>query len=154
VIFLENQIKDIINDNIKELIFNSNNIVDTENIAYLFAKYSSNKMVIALDGELGSGKTIFMKGFAKYYNIEKEVSSPTFTIVNEYSNNIFHFDVYRIKDEEDFLNNIGIDYFDKGICIIEWANLIKNILPKRTIFIEISKDKANENKRLIHIWRK
>lgn len=151
---MEEQIKEIINDNIKELNFSSNSVLDTQNIAYLFAKYSSNKMVISLDGELGSGKTVFMKGFAKYFNIENEVSSPTFTIVNEYSNNIFHFDVYRIKNEEDFLNNIGIDYFDKGICIIEWADIIKNILPRRTIFIEISKDKADENKRLIHIWRK
>ena len=151
---MEEQIKGIINDNIKELNFNSNSVLDTQNIAYLFAKYSLNKMVISLDGELGSGKTVFMKGFAKYFNIENEVSSPTFTIVNEYSNNIFHFDVYRIKNEEDFLNNIGIDYFDKGICIIEWADIIKNILPRRTIFVEISKDKADENKRLIHIWRK
>ena len=151
---MEEQIKEIFNDNIKELFFYSNSTLDTQNIAYIFAKYSSNKTVISLDGELGSGKTVFMKGFAKYFNIENEVSSPTFTIVNEYSNNIFHFDVYRIKNEEDFLNNIGIDYFDKGICIIEWADIIKNILPRRTIFIKISKDKTDENKRLIHIWRR
>ena len=95
-----------------------------------------------------------MSGFAEYFGIEDEISSPTFTIVNEYSNNIFHFDVYRIKDESEFINSIGDEYFDRGICVIEWADIIKNILPRRTIFIDITKDEILENIRNVHIWRK
>ncbi len=151
---MEEEIKKILNNEIKELFLVSDCVEYTNKIGQLFAKYSKNNQIIGLNGELGSGKTAFMSGFAVYYNILKEVSSPTFTIVNEYSNNIFHFDVYRIKNEDEFLNSIGDEYFDKGICIIEWVNIIKNILPKRTIFIDIEKDEKNTNIRNIHIWRK
>ena len=152
MIFLEKQLRSLLNDELKDIELISNSIDKTKEIAYLIAKYSTNNLILALNGELGSGKTTFMQGFAKYFNIENQVSSPTFTIVNEYSNNIFHFDVYRLKNEEDFLNSIGDEYFNKGICIIEWAQVIQNILPKRTIFIDIKKDSTNN--RLIHIWRK
>ncbi len=96
-----------------------------------------------------------MKGIADYFNIEDDVSSPTFTIVNEYSNfdfPIFHFDVYRIKDSLQFENSIGLDYFDLGLCIIEWGEIIEDILPKGTILIEITK--LDENRRNINIRRK
>ena len=149
---MEKQLRSLLNDELKDIELISNSIDKTKEIAYLIAKYSTNNLILALNGELGSGKTTFMQGFAKYFNIENQVSSPTFTIVNEYSNNIFHFDVYRLKNEEDFLNSIGDEYFNKGICIIEWAQVIQNILPKRTIFIDIKKDSTNN--RLIHIWRK
>ena len=127
---------------------------DTKKLGKIFASLSTKNTCIALNGELGSGKTVFMSGFAEYFGIEDEISSPTFTIVNEYSNNIFHFDVYRIKDESEFINSIGDEYFDRGICVIEWADIIKNILPRRTIFIDITKDEILEKIRNIHIWRK
>lgn len=149
-----NKIKDLINGNIKEMFITSSSMKDTKKLGKIFASLSTKNTCIALNGELGSGKTVFMSGFAEYFGIEDEISSPTFTIVNEYSNNIFHFDVYRIKDESEFINSIGDEYFDRGICVIEWADIIKNILPRRTIFIDITKDEILENIRNIHIWRK
>ena len=149
-----NKIKDLINGNIKEMFITSSSMEDTKKLGKIFASLSTKNTCIALNGELGSGKTVFMCGFAEYFGIEDEISSPTFTIVNEYSNNIFHFDVYRIKDESEFINSIGDEYFDRGICVIEWADIIKNILPRRTIFIDITKDEILENIRNIHIWRK
>ncbi len=149
-----NKIKDLINGNIKEMFIASSSMEDTKKLGKIFASLSTKNTCIALNGELGSGKTVFMSGFAEYFGIEDEISSPTFTIVNEYSNNIFHFDVYRIKDESEFINSIGDEYFDRGICVIEWADIIKNILPRRTIFIDITKDEILENIRNIHIWRK
>lgn len=151
---MQDIIKKILNYEIKDYIFTSTSKEETEKIACYFAQFSNKDLILALNGELGSGKTAFVNGFSKYFKIENEISSPTFTIVNEYSNNIYHFDVYRLKDEEDFLNTIGTEYFDKGICLIEWADIIKNILPKRTIFIDIKKIENNENRREIHIWRK
>ena len=105
---------------------------ETENFAYDFAKDLNNNSIIVLTGDLGTGKTRFMRGIARYYGIENDVSSPTFTIVNEYTpkenldkvNKIFHFDTYRLTDGEDFENTIGTDYFHSGLCIIEWGELI------------------------------
>lgn len=130
---------------------------DTKKLAEEIAKFLHIGDIIVLNGELGSGKTVFLTGIAKYFGIESEVSSPTFTIVNEYdiSNScpIYHFDVYRLQDSDEFLEGIGTDYFYNGICIIEWGNIIKEILPKNTIYIDISKDNDNEDLRYFHIWR-
>ncbi|MDD2505657.1 MAG: tRNA (adenosine(37)-N6)-threonylcarbamoyltransferase complex ATPase subunit type 1 TsaE [Bacilli bacterium] len=132
----------------------STNTKDTLALSYEFAKYLKKKNVVVLNGELGSGKTVFMQGIAKYFDLEEEVSSPTFTIVNEYIKdeiNIYHFDVYRLSDEYQFIDTIGDEYFDNGISIIEWGDIIKNILPKDTIFIDISK--IDDNTRNIIIRR-
>lgn len=137
-----------------EINYLSKNINDTLNFAYEFAKYLNKSNIIVLNGELGSGKTVFVKGIARYFNIEKEVVSPTFTIVNEYITkdiNIYHFDVYRIHDEIQFTNTVGTDYFENGISIIEWGDIIKSILPKNTIYIDIQK--IDENTREIKIRR-
>ena len=110
-------------------------------------------MVIALVGDLGSGKTKFTEGFLSYFGLEDEISSPTFTIVNEYSKNdvnIYHFDVYRLEDLDEFYAIGGTDYFDNGICLIEWGELIEPILSKY-IKINISKDNENENIRYLTI---
>ena len=117
---------------------------DTESIAYEFAKTLDNNSVIVLDGDLGAGKTKFVYGLAKYFSIENLVCSPTFTIVNEYTvsnndkvSNIYHFDVYRLSGSDDFIDSIGTEYFEKGLCIIEWGKIIENILPPHTIYIYI-----------------
>lgn len=98
--------------------------------------------VIALDGDLGCGKTVFTKGLAQGLGISGNVSSPTYTIVKEYSGrlDLFHFDVYRIEDEDE-MTEVGFDEYLKkgGVCIIEWARLIKDILPKNTIYIKMKK---------------
>lgn len=109
--------------------------------------------IVILSGELGSGKTKFTEGFLSYWNLEDEISSPTFTIVNEYcknNTNIYHFDVYRLEDLDEFYAIGGTEYFDKGICIIEWGELIEPILSKY-IKINISKDNNNLNIRYINI---
>lgn len=141
-----------------EYSYTSNNVDDTFLLAKTFAKYLQNSDIIVLNGELGSGKTVFMQGIAKYFKIENQISSPTFTIVNEYilknNDKIFHFDVYRLEDSTDFLDSIGTEYFQNGICVIEWGNIIQDILPKNTIFIDIQKDDKDYDKRYFKIWRK
>ena len=106
-----------------------------------------------MSGDLGSGKTKFTEGFLTYFGLEKEISSPTFTIVNEYTKkdiNVYHFDVYRLEDLDEFYAIGGTEYFDKGICIIEWGELLESILPKY-IKINISKDDNYLNVRYITI---
>jgi len=107
-------------------------------------------MVICLDGELGSGKTVFTKGFANALGITETVTSPTFSIIKEYDGELplYHMDVYRIDDSND---DIGIEeYFDKGgVCIIEWSENIKSILPNERLDIKIKV--LDENKRLLII---
>lgn len=94
-------------------------------------------MVICLNGDLGSGKTLFTKGFAQAMDID-DVTSPTFTIIKEYIGELplYHIDAYRIEDQKE---NIGIEeYFDKdGVTIIEWADIIKDILPEERLDIKI-----------------
>ncbi len=104
-------------------------------------------------GDLGSGKTKFTEGFLSYFGLEDEISSPTFTIVNEYSKNnvnIYHFDVYRLSDIDEFYAIGGTEYFDNGICLIEWGELVEPILT-RYIKINIEKDDNDLNKRYITI---
>ena len=131
---------------------------ETENLGYTLAEQLTSSSIVVLTGDLGTGKTRLMRGIAKYFGIENEVCSPTFTIVNEYTpkkdtnnvNKIFHFDVYRLADSEDFENSIGTDYFNSGLCIIEWGEIIKDILPPSTIYITIEST-DNENERIINI---
>lgn len=107
-------------------------------------------------GDLGSGKTKFTQGILEFFGLGDEISSPTFTIVNEYINNqicIYHFDVYRLKNENDFYDIGGDEYFGKGICVIEWGEIIKNALPKNTIFIDFKKCENDNNSRVITIRR-
>ena len=100
------------------------------------------------------GKTKFTQGILKYFNLENEISSPTFTIVNEYrspAQNIYHFDVYRLADSDEFYAIGGEEYFEKGICLIEWGEIIEDILPKDYIKICFSKNDTNTNYRYLDI---
>ena len=97
-----------------------------------------------LNGDLGVGKTVFTQGVAAGLGITEPVSSPTFTIVQVYEEGrlpFYHFDVYRIGDIEE-MEEIGYDdyFFGEGICLIEWAELIRDILPEKRIEITIEKD--------------
>ena len=137
-----------------------NNIDDTIDLAISFSKSINKPIVIALIGDLGSGKTFFTKEICKYFGVEDEVISPTFNIVKTYDitknsqlKHINHFDVYRIKSEEELLD-IGFDdyiYDQNSINIIEWADLILNSLPKNTIYIVFKKDIDDINKREVCI---
>lgn len=137
------------------MIYTSLSENDTKKIAELIAKKSAPGNIYCLDGEIGAGKTFFVNAFAKAIGIKDYISSPTFSIVNEYNGpiNLYHFDVYRISslDEMDYTNYE--DYFyGNGICIIEWAKFIKDIIPDFAVWINISKNLAHdENFRLIEI---
>ena len=96
-------------------------------------------MVICLNGELGSGKTVFVKGFAKALGIQETVTSPTFSLVKEYHDgemSLFHMDVYRMEDSKE---NFGLDDYlnQEGICIIEWPEMIEEQLPEERLDIKI-----------------
>ena len=109
---------------------------------------------VVLTGDLGSGKTKLTEGILTYYKLEEEISSPTFTIVNEYIKDdikIFHFDVYRLEDSSEFYAIGGDEYFEKGICIIEWGELIQDALPQEYLHIKFERDNNNENSRIINI---
>jgi len=124
----------------------------TKKVAKEIARKIKEPTVIVLNGELGAGKTKFTEGFLSYFGLEKEISSPTFTIVNEYQNDkatIYHFDVYRLSDIDEFYAIGGEEYFSKGICIIEWGEIIKESLPKHYIKIEIKKDESDFEKRIL-----
>ena len=100
--------------------------------------------VYTLAGDLGVGKTVFTQGFAKGLGVEEHVNSPTFTIVQEYEDGrmpFYHFDVYRIGDIEE-MDEIGFEEYvaGEGVCLIEWANLIEEILPEERTEILIEKD--------------
>ena len=110
-------------------------------------------MVICLRGDLGSGKTVFTKGFAQAMEINEEVTSPTFNIIKEYLSGdmpLFHMDVYRLDGKVD---ELGIEeYFTKkGVTIIEWADMIPDYLPDRRLDIKIKNSEEDENKRTITI---
>lgn len=130
----------------------------SENETKTFAKNFASKLnigdVIVLSGDLGSGKTKFTEGFLSYFDLENEISSPTFTIVNEYHKdniNIYHFDVYRLEDSSEFYAIGGEEYFEKGICIIEWGELIEDALPSEYIKINFSRNLNDENLRILNI---
>lgn len=117
---------------------------DTFRVGEQLAKDARPGDIYTLDGDLGVGKTIFTKGMAKGLGIEEPVTSPTFTILQEYESGrlpLYHFDVYRIGDPEE-MDEIGYeDYFyGQGICLIEWADLIEELIPKEAVRICIEKD--------------
>ncbi len=115
---------------------------DTIDFAKNYAQNLKAGDIIVLSGELGSGKTKFVQGILENFNLQDEISSPTFTIVNEYNSdtvNIYHFDVYRLEDSDEFFAIGGEEYFSKGICLIEWGELIEDILPKPYTKISFSK---------------
>lgn len=122
--------------------------------ANMLASKLRNGDTVVLSGDLGSGKTKFTEGFLSYFGLENEISSPTFTIVNEYSTNninIYHFDVYRISSCDEFYAIGGEQYFDNGICIIEWGEIIKDVLPPNYIHISFERDMKYEKRRILNV---
>ncbi|NGX56695.1 MAG: tRNA threonylcarbamoyladenosine biosynthesis protein TsaE [Candidatus Anoxychlamydiales bacterium] len=128
----------------------SSSVEDTYNIAKDFAKNLKINDVVSFFGNLGAGKTTFIKGLLEGLNYtSSEVNSPTFTYLNIYDTkiNIFHFDVYRLKNSNNFLDMGFDEYFSMdGICLIEWADIIEDILPKKRYNITINhiSDKKRE----------
>lgn len=117
---------------------------DTFKIGYDMGRKAKSGQVYCLNGDLGTGKTVFTQGFAKGLGVDDSVNSPTFTIVQEYEGKnmpFYHFDVYRIADVWE-MEEIGYeDYFyGEGVCLIEWAEQIEEILPENRININIKKN--------------
>ena len=129
---------------------------DTMSVAEKLAKSLGYPVVISLVGDLGAGKTTFTKGFAKGLNIKDNITSPTFTIMNEYKSGVkplYHFDMYRLASLEEALELGFGEYFDltklSGASIVEWAENTKGILPER--HLEITINKINDNEREIAV---
>jgi len=133
--------------------FVSHNENETKKIASLLASKLERGDIVVLSGDLGSGKTKFTEGFLSYWELDNEISSPTFTIVNEHikdDTNIYHLDVYRLADMGEFYAIGGTEYFTNGICVIEWGELIEDILPKNYIKINFSKNENDESIRYLN----
>lgn len=142
-------------------LFETYSQIETIDFAYEIGKNAKAGEIYCLCGELGTGKTQFSKGFGKGLGVVEDITSPTFTIVNEYEllqndrNNFYHFDVYRIGDIEE-LYDIGYEeyFFGNGVCLIEWGNIIKEIIPNDATWIEISKDlEKGEDYRFIEVCK-
>ncbi|MBQ6143509.1 MAG: tRNA (adenosine(37)-N6)-threonylcarbamoyltransferase complex ATPase subunit type 1 TsaE [Clostridia bacterium] len=124
---------------------------ETENFAKEIGKKLKGDEIIALYGDLGVGKTAFTRGLVSCFWGKNAVTSPTFTLVNEYAApkfKIYHFDMYRIKNLEDLESTGFFDYMYKGVFVIEWSENIENYLPEKTIKIYIEKNE-NDSERII-----
>jgi len=128
----------------------SNSPLQTIKIAEKFAKTLKPNDIVILNGEMGAGKTVFAKGVAKGLKIKDSITSPTFVYMNDYYGKLYHYDCYRLKSGEE-AESLGLsDYFYAGgICLIEWAENIKEILPQKYITVNIIK--TDEQSRKIEI---
>lgn len=131
---------------------------ETEAFGRRLAAAASPGDIICLNGELGVGKTVFVKGFSEGLGITEPVVSPTFTILQEYREGrlpMYHFDVYRIEDPSE-MEEVGIDeyFYGDGVCLIEWAGLIAELIPRGASRILIEKDPSKgDDYRKITLYR-
>lgn len=113
---------------------------ETKEIGYRLGKLLKNGDIVCLTGDLGAGKTTITKSIAKGLDVNEDVTSPTFTIINEYDGRlpVYHFDVYRILDIEE-MYDIGYEeyFYGSGVCIVEWASQIRELIPEEHLWIEI-----------------
>lgn len=128
-------------------IFFSHGSSDTLKFAESYAKTLSPGDVVVLNGEMGAGKTVFCRGVARGLGISDEVLSPTYAYMNDYSGILYHFDCYRLNNGEQ-AEALGLcDYFDAGgICMIEWAENIRSVLPENVKTVTIEKTGEEERK--------
>lgn len=128
---------------------------DTKTLGKIMAPFFKKGDTVVLSGDLGAGKTMFVTGFLSFYGKENEASSPTFTIINEHSLTndlkLFHFDVYRFQMEEEFLAIGGEEFFEQGICFIEWGEKITHYLPQAYLKVVITKDSEDKDIRKIEL---
>ena len=138
------------------MIFTSKSINDTHDLAKKIAGKIEVGTVLALTGNLGSGKTTFVQGFARAFGVIGRIGSPTFKLVSEYNGDphyLFHIDCYRLENITDFLNIGGEEFLmpENGVTLMEWADIIQDILPAETIFIKFLRiqDKPDSRKLLV-----
>ncbi|MBQ3572548.1 MAG: tRNA (adenosine(37)-N6)-threonylcarbamoyltransferase complex ATPase subunit type 1 TsaE [Clostridia bacterium] len=132
------------------MIHITENAEQTMKLGELFAKKLKKGDVVLLKGEMGAGKTVFVKGIAKALGITDRITSPTYAYMNDYDGKLYHYDCYRLCCGED-AESLGLtDYFyAEGICVIEWSENIADVLPKNTISVTI--EKTGENQRRIEL---
>lgn len=127
------------------------NAEDTQKIASVLGELAQPGDVLTLHGDLGAGKTTFTQGMAKGLGVKQEVSSPTFTLINEYAGRLplYHMDVYRLG-EQAAKEDLGYDeyFYGDGVTVVEWAELLKDRLPEDTLQLTIEKE--GEQKRSLH----
>ena len=130
------------------MVYISNSEKETIELGVKYAKSLNSGDVVLLNGEMGGGKTAFTKGIAKGLGITDIVTSPTYAYMNDYSGKLYHYDCYRLTSGED-AEALGLtDYFyGNGVCVIEWSENIKSVLPNKVKIVEIKK--IDENKREI-----
>ena len=138
-----------------EHIYETRSEQETFLLGETFGKNAKPGMIVTLHGDLGTGKTVFTKGVAAGLGITRPVTSPTFTIVQIYEEGrlpFYHFDVYRIGDPEE-MEEIGYEdcFFGSGVCLIEWAELIRELIPENAVSVTIEKnlDKGTDYRRII-----
>lgn len=135
--------------------FFSHSPAETEALAERLAERLSPGAVIAYEGGLGMGKTAFTRGLARGLGYSGHVTSPTFTIVNEYEGSrlpLFHFDMYRLGSAEDLFDIGWEDYLDRGgVCAVEWSEMVSDALPPETIYVRFARSPGNDSWRTISI---
>ena len=122
----------------------SNCVDDTEALGEALARVLTPGSVVAFSGDLGAGKTAFTRGLARGLGIAERVTSPTFTIVNEYEGGrlpLFHFDMYRLTSAEDLFDIGWEDYLSRGgVCAVEWSENVMDALPEDTVWVRIARE--------------
>ena len=128
---------------------------ETEALGARLADALTGGRVVAFTGDLGAGKTAFVSGMAKALGVEERVTSPTFTIVNEYEGSglpLFHFDMYRLEGAEDLFDIGWEDYLDRGgVCAVEWSERAEEALPPETVYVTLGRCPEQENWRTITV---
>lgn len=127
-----------------EQVWESHSPEETEEKGRELAAGAVSGQIFCLEGDLGTGKTVFTKGFGAGLGIKEHITSPTFNIVNEYHDGrlpFYHFDVYRISCEEE-MDDIGYEeyFFGEGVCLVEWASQIRELIPAEAVWITLEKD--------------
>lgn len=132
----------------------SHSVEETENFGASLAATLAPGTVLAYTGGLGMGKTAFTRGLARGLGFSGRVTSPTFTLVNEYEGRmpLFHFDLYRINSSDELFDLGWDDYLDRGgVCAVEWSERIADALPHDTLFVDISRSTENDGWRVITV---
>ena len=129
------------------MVYYTKSANETMELGERFSKTLKKGAVVLLKGEMGAGKTVFVKGIAKGLGITDRITSPTYAYMNDYNGVLYHYDCYRLSSGED-AEGLGLtDYFyADGICVIEWSENIAEVLPKNTISVTIEKTGENERR--------
>ncbi|MBO4321021.1 MAG: tRNA (adenosine(37)-N6)-threonylcarbamoyltransferase complex ATPase subunit type 1 TsaE [Treponema sp.] len=139
-----------------DLSFQTNSSEETIELGRKIGSLLKPGDIIAMEGTLAAGKTTITKGIAQSLGVDDTITSPTFCLISEYSGTkmpLYHMDVYRLEGAEDFLN-LGVEelLYGNGVCIIEWSEKVKSVLPKKTITLRIDADNDGKRKIKIHNW--